>query len=375
MKFSARLTETHWLSACTGALGDHGLPRPTTNFNIGRPGPIEAACPHPATAQHPTHNLGGKLWENRTRKYVPVHEPVDPGSSGRCSWRDMATACDLSAWRLATLDNTIERRVVVVDAWSHVGIGHTIRASALWLRLVSISNASRTLKFASCVPSRLTASFSHSEHAVPACDARVFDERTHRNVSAAAYDLHRDLTFAGLPSMSANEYDFRSLRTGWAPRPVDDCAALHRRLRKPQMLVVLYGLNLRDMVLRCVRELRPRQPLPFACLKHVHLTPPAQPLPACDVGLHLRSMKLDDHHCELLTGEGHASGRGGGDDSCMFEWRQRRCKDTAFPQVIAGCPGRSRYATADVPALYPRTRAVGWADLNEEASITWSACL
>lgn len=291
-------------------------------------------------------------------------------------------ACDLEPWRRAVDDNRAARRVVVVDAWSHVGIGHSIRASSLWLRLLSAANMTRSLRFASCVPSRLRSSFADAGHEAPACDAQVYDESTRRNVSAAAYDVHRDLTFGGLPSLSAGDDDFGALAAGWRPRPVSDCAALHRRLQRPRPhVLILYGLSLRDMIGRCVSELRTRQS-PHGCLRHVQLTPPppglppAPPPPTCDVGLHLRSMKLDDRHCELLTGEGHKSGGasgGVGGESCMFEWRQRRCKGESFPQVIGGCPGRFRYATADTPSLYSRTRASGWTDLNEEASITWSA--
>ena len=56
----------------------------------------------------------------------------------------------------------------------------------------------------------------------------------------------------------------------------------------------------------------------------------------------------------------------------MFEWRARRCKGEAFSQVIAGCPGTHRFATSDAPRLYKRTRARGWVDLRETASVTWN---
>lgn len=51
---------------------------------------------------------------------------------------------------------------------------------------------------------------------------------------------------------------------------------------------------------------------------------------------------------------------------------ERRCKGETFSKVIAGCPGTNRYATADARKLYRRTRAAGWRDLGEEASVTWN---
>lgn len=326
-------------------------------------------------------------------------------------------ACDLSSWRAATANNSSPRRVIVVDAWPHVGIGHSIRAAALWLRLVSAvtTNAARSLRFANCVPTTLQSVFSESFHEVPACNHQLPDPVTRRNVSAVPYNVFRDLSFAGL-ELRARRSDFeRFLRRyregldGWHPPKIRDCADLWNRLHSPRpRVLVLYGLRLRETLQACVESTLPSagpaaggggdiaasstaKAQPFACLPLIHLTTrAARPVPPCEVGLHLRSMRLDDRKCDLLLrsppppppppplpGSAVAIGAPSSDDDphdCRFAWRHRRCPSETLDRVIDGCPREARrFATADAPYLYAGyTRPRGWRDIGEHASVTWN---
>lgn len=337
-------------------------------------------------------------------------------------------ACDLSAYRIATRNNTSPRRAVIVDAWPHVGIGHSLRSAALWLRYVSLVAPDRAVRFASCVPHRLAGAFSENEHEVPSCAARVWDPIMRANVSAVRFDLHEFLSLAGL-QLRASRSDFAALprRHGWRPRAIEDCIELRRQLRRraPQKLI-LYGSKLRDLIGMCTAlELRgettaargPNPQIPshaFSCLRHVHTVGAASAVaqPRCGVGLHLRSMRLDDKACDLLGSRHDAASTasGGGSSSsgintaaggaapqaCAFAWRARRCPNQPLARLVAcraspsaaasaagtaaaarglppgSLPPHALFATADAPHLYRATRPHGWSDLDEEASVTWN---
>ena len=273
--------------------------------------------------------------------------------------------CDPGLWFAATYNNSNSRRAIVVDAWPHTGIGHSIRHAALWLRLVQ-THGGRSLRFAfSCIPPRLQSEFREPEHEVPPCDRVVYDPITRTNVTAVPFDPLQHLSFHGLSNLQATRRDFTGLHR--RPPEIRSCADLHQRLQSKKPVVVFYGLKLRELLESCVQRLLPKGPA-LACLRHVHLRTP-RPLPTCDVGLHLRSMRLDDKHCDLLSGMPTVNPRDGG--QCQFTWRGRRCQNESLSQVVAGCQGQ-RFATADSPHLYPFTRYVGWQDLDETASVTWN---
>ena len=295
----------------------------------------------------------------------------------------MRATCDLSRWLAATSNNSSPRRVVVVDAWPHVGIGHSMRAAALWLQLVSRlattsspSSSARSLRFAVCVPARLRAAFSEEYHEAPACNRRVFDPITRRNVSAVQFATHEHISFAGLENLRASRMDFLSIRQ--RPPPLQSCSDLTERLLSKRRVVVFYGLRVRELLQTCAERCLAAaagsgSAKPFGCLRHMHLTaPPARPLPICDIGLHLRSMKLDDKSCDLLSSSTTADPADeAAPERCRFAWRQRRCPSQPLSKAIA-CSGGERFATADSPSLYAATRAAGWRDFGETASVTWN---
>jgi hypothetical protein len=289
----------------------------------------------------------------------------------------------LRKWLAATHNNTLTRRAIVVDAWAHVGIGHSVRSNALWLRLLteeaSSGGAPRSLRFAACVPARYSSRFTTVDamHAMPSCGASVTDPETKLNASRTAFDASSYLTFASVPRLRAHPrdfYDFQEVHSATT------CQMLRAHLRAAQPRVVfLYGSSLRDLLHRCVREalLESGAAAPecaLSCLRHVGLTEETEQLtaapivPPCDVGLHLRSMKLDDGKCNLLLPEPGPQQR-----ECEYNWRARRCSNERGVSAIAtGCPGRHRFATSDTPSLYGFTRPLEWSDLNESATITWN---
>lgn len=284
---------------------------------------------------------------------MPVAQPIDAMSRG---------GCGLTSWLVATSNNTSPRRVIVVDAWPHTGIGHSIRAAALWLQLLRHHDRSVRLAF-SCVPARLQSHFQQVEHEVPACSRKVFDPISRANVTAVPFDPLQHLSFHGLTNLGARRSDFSGVHHG-SP-PVQSCLDMRERLQSTRKIVVLYGgARLRKILQTCVEQVVPRRSV-HACLRAVHLVSP-WPLPACDVGLHLRSMRLDDSKCDLLS-----MTRSVGTD-CAFTWRRRRCPAESLLQV-ASCPTTlRRFATADSPHLYSTTREIGWHDLGETASVTWN---
>jgi len=322
--------------------------------------------------------------------------------------------CSVSPWLAATRNNSLEARVVVVDSWAHVGIGHSMRFSAIMLRLLideaAAGGTPRSIRFASCVPDHALGAFSEPDHEVPACGSLVVDPETHLNVSRTAFDAHEHLTFAGIEHLQADAAtDFPSSELARSVscvdggacrvRPPESCAKLRHRLRVARPRVVyLFGAALRAMALdKCVRGgvagkrggAGAHSPArlyckALSCLGHVELRPSGVPtprLPPCDVGLHLRSMQLDDHNCDLLAGTrgqavqpvGGSDGGGGVAEQCAFTWRAHRCKEQSLEAIATGCPGEHRFATSDNPAVYRSyTRGLQWSDLDETASVTWN---
>ena len=240
--------------------------------------------------------------------------------------------CDPAAWLSATGGNNGPRRLIVLEPYRYVGMGHQTLGIARWLELVL--HTSRSIRFGVCVPSRLHASLGG--HRAPRCE-----ERSH-------FELLRHLSFANLSNLRATADDDFSNVT------------VERRLSCARLRVVLSGPSPRALVHSMhARELeRCTSTEAFSCLRRLKGTPPAD-APPCDFGLHLRTLGLDNSRCNLVRGQHKQPARGG----CP-ERRLSRCPEVPFPSSISGCGGRL-FATSDVPAIYKHTRALGWLDLNE----------
>lgn len=113
-----------------------------------------------------------------------------------------ATSCDHAAWHAATDGNRAARRLLVVDSWKKVGMGHQVRglSAQLELALAVEPRAMRSLRFAFCAPAAAAKRFMPP---MPPCDAETFD-------------LLNFLSFATLgpaltTSLRAHEEDWRVL--------------------------------------------------------------------------------------------------------------------------------------------------------------------
>lgn len=235
---------------------------------------------------------------------------------------------------------------------AHIGLGHTLSATGRWLSLALATN--RSIRFAFCVPRAVAAAFRARGNVMPVCEE-------------ARYDQHEHVTYANLSNLRASRDDFPSLeaarRFQASPTNCAELAVLLNRLDDTP--VILY--NVRNDVTLCMGKSATR-----TCISQLHpvatLVARLGPPPPCDVGLHLRTLHLDDSRCDQV--------RGTSTSSCAYRARgaarsRRPCAEQ-FPQSVMGCPGEARFVTSDKPALYATTRALGWRDLNETARVTWN---
>jgi hypothetical protein len=306
-------------------------------------------------------------------------------------------SCHVEEWRRRTADNTRNRRLIIIDPWRGTGLGHVILGLGNAIALALQSN--RSLRFAACAPRRLATSFAPS---MPACE-----DESH-------FDILDYVHFEGVPSLQATPSDWKGLRITSVVRGQQQlfrrpsCEQLKLSvLISPEVVVWVHlptqsaikcatlgpshRIGSLGVASACARRIRPRERLP--------------PLPPCTVGLHLRSLALDDRGCNLLMSP-HSGLAGAEPRQCRLrEAGQRRqyarraghprCRSVSFPQSItpptassadetklacATHPGRvgeggstsALFATADDPALYAKhTRPLGWRDLGERAVRTW----
>ncbi len=310
-----------------------------------------------------------------------------------------AARCELGDWRRATANNTILRRAIFIDAWPGTGMGHVLMANAMALRFVSLIEPARAVRFTPCLP--------HVTKAV--IDAQIknnkarggFDQIPRCN--EPQFDVHRHLTFAGLPLQA----DARDLRRPGASqvfiRPT--CEEMIFALRSPLQVVKFYFPHVK-LIKRCAKRLLEERlvqrgwtaravskavssPLRAAssngmlddCMR---LASPADgatwqhiSAPPCNVGLHVRTLAMDDERCNFFR-ERDTFNDDDGDSGCPFSHRRPidfgvGCcikNPCTAASLVTGCPG-DKFATADAPVAYALTRQHGWSDLNESATKTW----
>lgn len=266
----------------------------------------------------------------------------------------------VSTWLRKTGNNTSSRRVLIADAFPTLGLAHTLIATGAWLQIVTQTD--RALSFAYCMPAAQQYRFTRRHNTMPACtDARVFD-------------LHRHVSFAGLESLAADPDTLGALvARGGVHSDAPDCQALMGALRREEpRVLVLYDVPVSTLYECALAELP-------ACLRWLQPRRPERPrtIP-CDVGLHLRTLKLDDARCDLFSPHHPFHLNSEANDACPERWRweQKRtlwepskpCTGEDGVDAITGCPGETRYATSDDPAVYARhTRVLRWRDLGETA--------
>lgn len=286
-------------------------------------------------------------------------------------------ACDATSWRRRTSNNIHSRRVIFVDPWKGTGLGHVLLGHASIVALALRLN--RSLRFATCAPRALAASFSPP---MPACEA------------GGTFDVLDYVEFAGVPDLQAQASDWQRLHLAAVVRGQQyfhrkpSCAQLQMALTSDAPMVWIHLATV--VTVKCAASTLEGAELgTVACARRIRARrTPGIVRPrrlACTVGLHLRSLALDDAGCDLLADSPSAL--------CLLpeaatrraqtrRSRSRHCAPFGFPQSITPAPrhdtravcrqGERLFATADDPALYTRhTRQLGWRDLGEEATRTW----
>ena len=276
------------------------------------------------------------------------------------------SACDPSAWLHRSRNNT-GPLLLVVDDWLNTGLGHQVEGYSAWLALMLRSHTRRALAFAPCVPSQLRAKFTPAgESVVAECESPVFSFADH-------------FTFDGLGSLRravASEFE--------AAHVVASNTTLLSVLADSDKAVVAVVRPLREAV-RSLRQLSGGSRLAHVpCLRRLRPIRLLDAPPHCDVGLHLRTLLLDDPRCEAFSKHdadtdgcpGHLLGR------IKRHQRSHHCRahgkphsvSTApsargvatlssaesFPLNIAGCPGATRFVTSDAPTHNVRDNTNPW---------------
>ena len=307
------------------------------------------------------------------------HSPIP--NAVRTKWVQNTTMdqlCPVSRWRSASNSNRGHARLIIIDDYRHQGLGHLMMGLSKWLQLVLQLAPAWSVRFAFCLPRAVVAawpelaasSIAHPRAPVALCKTNDFDP-------------HDFVSFDGIR-------DFRPADDDFSPSHEN----IHL-LQRPTCEVLRTALTALDasqsssrrlllVKLAHLRELRhcldPRDPEAEACLhQHLRLSAPAvASTMSCDVGLQLRTLALDDERCNLLERKrvDYADGRGetiaalsacrglAARRSSRVSFRCGRTRDR-YPRGIEDCPGVSRFATTDKPALFAATRRTGWRDLGE----------
>ena len=256
----------------------------------------------------------------------------------------------------------------------------------------------RALRFAACVPCHLQSKFNvfmkdNLGLAMPPCD------------QAGIFDLHEHFTFRGLGDLRASATDLEDAlvldvnrpaasfwprnKTQWArnhrnchahePCRSEVAGRLEHALFGPRrstsrvLAVVMMHLRIADRILvrpwlsdgitingdgrmmnhreweSCLRDLRPLR---------------GWQVPPCDVGLHVRTLAVDDPRCNVFSVEDSSNPC---PSNLAGRLRDSKKGKLPWPASVDGCPGTHRFVTADTPKVYGTTRLLGWTDMNETA--------
>ena len=237
---------------------------------------------------------------------------------------------------------------VVANAWRGVGIGHSIFASAQWLTLGSMLPA--RIRFAFCVPAEAPARYLR------------LGGRQYPNCSApGTFDLHEHLTREG-DDLRASADDFRRvdrlLQSPSCQQLVDAAQS------RSSPVVLVYDSLPKNMLMGCLRQLGNATSASFDGqlvvvpeLRKLQLSPPRR-LPPCGVGLHIRTMAVDQPGCNAFLAPG----------SCRDEFRRRHaaCSLSQLLEPTGFCSKGPRFVTSDDPSMYVRLGRT-WRSSGEHA--------
>ena len=258
---------------------------------------------------------------------------------------------------------------LVVNAWRSAGIGHSIYHSALWLTLAR--HLQGRVRFAFClpegVPDPLVGKWVRRPKSslLPNCSAPgTFD--LHEHLSRSGTDLRATAAHFDAASLTLRKPSCDTLVAVASKQ--QGVTALVVEGVQPEAAAGLSGLE------GCIGRLWPAavprnslnqswfdQQAVVGELRKLDLRP-KRPLLPCRVGLHLRTMAVDQPGCNNLV---NAS-------SCEVQGSrrppQRRCAQLSRlvgPTPPGVCALGPRYVTSDDPAMYERFDA--WNNSGERA--------
>ena len=271
-----------------------------------------------------------------------VHEAAVSGASHRNT-----TAVDGTA------------ALIIIDAWPGTGIGHSILGTARWLNFATTTNTN--IKFAFCLPASVTnraasrASHTRSRRSWPNCS------------SPTTFDLYRYITWKGR-SIRASSSVLNGVRAVLEHATCEDIQDAARSVRFERMSLALFYPHIKELR-RCIGKGGVGSRSRTLNDQRLHELEFNGTLPACDVGLHLRTMKLDDASCNAMDATHNALN---GSAECAGRLLRKKAKACDIPKLNLNtekCHG-ARFATSDSDAMYKQLTS--WANLGETAIATWS---
>lgn len=231
--------------------------------------------------------------------------------------------------------------LVVIDAWRHTGIGHSMLGTARWLAIAQ--RYAVEVRFSMCVPAGV-----RNRVVLQAQHAHLYT-----NCTDTAFDLYRHIRWrhgrvgAAVDIMNRVQHVHR--------HPTSD--ALDRLLREQRNATTISALFYAH-----VRELRAlaSEDLVTKQLKRIEY---AGTLPSmrCDVGLHVRTMSVDDRECNVFVTP----------HKCGADLRRStHCSLASLQRRNDACRGIHPFVTSDSREMYAILH--GWNSLNETSVVTWS---
>lgn len=250
---------------------------------------------------------------------------------------------------------------LVAGAWIGTGIGHSMYYTALWLTLAAHLRV--RVRFAACLPlSTNRPAALPRDMILPDCAA------------ATTFDLYEHITRAG-ERIRATSRNFEAADASNLALGSPSCKHIVDAAARRENATVLVYRSSGGSLEGCLRSLTPRatlhnhlnqsffdQRVTVTELRKLTLSPPRTPLP-CHVGLHLRTMAIDEDGCNAFLFPG----------SC--DKTNRRYHGACSLSQLAAAPGycstAPRFVTSDDPTMYARLGA-NWSNSGDRAVATWS---
>lgn len=229
---------------------------------------------------------------------------------------------------------------VVMDAWPGTGMGHSFLGTAIWLRVSKAFGFH--VRFAYCVPedglTPITRPFVHRQR-LPMCSTTVFD-------------LHDYVRRADEEPLKATAADFKAIdKVLSKPTSIilDELFRLYRNESISTRTIGIYYARV-----KMVRDLARNPSNLHHEMRQLYYPWPLPPI-RCEVGLHIRTMRLDDPKCSVFNKCGA---------------RRARCSMPIMTEAQGKCDAKYRFVTADSDEVY--SNLTKWVNMGDRAVRTWN---